>query len=340
MKKTKWKRMAAFVLTGLTVAFSGCSLLPKEEDVISPPLVEPETVTYTTQPVTRGSISSRLNSTGNFVSTTQYEVSFEERGGYLSEIYVSPGQYVEKGQILAELDVDSLKAQIVQQQYAVEKAQINYEATAEGKITDLMSDADRRILRLAEIDLELAQIQLEALKTELSKSTLYAPASGTVVYLNDREPGQYINARETLVRIADPTTLLLRHTGDDSNKFVLNADAEVTIGNDIYQGKVVVTPQTAPKDAESRNYVDVQVESLPEDVEIGDVATFAIILEAKEDVIVVPRTLVQSYSGDAYYVQVLEDAIKRERSVEVGIMTSTQVEIVSGLTEGEELIIR
>ena len=44
---------------------------------------------------------------------------------------VSPGQYVEKGQILAELDVDSLKAQIVQQEYVVEKAQINYEATVE-----------------------------------------------------------------------------------------------------------------------------------------------------------------------------------------------------------------
>lgn len=42
MRKTKWKKMAACVLTGLTVAFSGCSLLPKEEDVISPPLVEPE----------------------------------------------------------------------------------------------------------------------------------------------------------------------------------------------------------------------------------------------------------------------------------------------------------
>ena len=43
----------------------------------------------------------------------------------------------------------------------------------------------------------------------------------------------------------------------------------------------------------------------------------------------------------AYYVQVLdENGVRQERPIEVGLMTSTQVEVLSGLEEGEQIIVR
>ena len=45
------------------------------------------------------------------------------------------------------------------------------------------------------------------------------------------------------------------------------------------------------------------------------------------------------YSGESY-VQVLENGIKKERMIETGIKNVTYIEVVSGLSEGEEVIIK
>ena len=50
------------------------------------------------------------------------------------------------------------------------------------------------------------------------------------------------------------------------------------------------------------------------------------------------RNVVRNYMGRRY-VQVLEDGLKKERDVQVGLETSTDVEIIKGLEEGEEVVV-
>ena len=326
----------------LTVAFCGCSLLPTEEDVIAPPLVEPEVVEYKTTQVERGDSTKYLNVSGNFVSTLQYDVAFEERAGYISEINVSNGSVVEEGQVIAQLDVDDLEQQILMQKYTIEKLQINLDAAIDGKLENQMSDAQKRQVRLAEIDLEIAQITLQRFYTELNKSTIYAPVSGQVVYTTDKKVGEYIGTKSTICRIADPTALYVRYEGSDVNQFNLNADVEVTIQGTKYAGKVVVTPKTAPEEeASSRQYVLIEVlDGVPEDVEIGDLATLRLVLEQRTNVLLLSRSLIRSYGSGSYYVRVMtEDGTVQERPVELGLSTSTEAEILDGLEEGELVII-
>ncbi len=341
MEGTFKKALSALAVFAILFTVGGCSLLPTEEDVIAPPLVEPEVVEYKTTQVEKGDIIQYSTLSGTFVSTLQYDVSFEERGGYLSELFVAQGSEVEEGQILAELDVDALQAQIRQQEYTVEKLQINYEMTIDGKNKGMMTENELRQIRLAEIDLELAQIQLDELRNELGKSTIYAPASGTVVYLADVKPGSYVNARQTIVRIADPESLYLKYDGEDVSKLALNTEVEVTIQNQKYNGSIVVTPQTAPEEvASERQYVLIEVEDRPDGMKIGDLATGRVVMDKRTDVVKVSRTLVSSYGSGSYYVQVLKDGVKQDVAIEVGLMTSTEVEVLSGLAEGDEIIVR
>ena len=72
---------------------------------------------------------------------------------------------------------------------------------------------------------------------------------------------------------------------------------------------------------------------------MGKSASVELIRERKEDVIVIPRNVVSMYSGESY-VQVLEDGVKKERMIETGIKNVTSIEVVSGLEEGEEVIIK
>ena len=118
--------------------------------------------------------------------------------------------------------------------------------------------------------------------------------AGHVVYLdyNVRE-GDYINAYQPLVRIADPNKLQLQISGAKSSDFKLGMEADVIINKKSYQGTVVMTPADMPHDTpeELRDVVHIDVPDLPEGVKMGDHAQISLILDRREDVIVLPRNL-------------------------------------------------
>ena len=316
-------------------AFTGCALFPEEEEVLAPPLKAPAAVTYTTTTAELGTIIDSVTTSGTFISTSSYDLSFDKRSGYLSELNVKAGDMVEPGQLLAKLDTDDLELDIRKQELAVERAQIalNAARNAEG--------ATGNSIRLAEIDLELQQIQLDSLQTELAKQSIYAPDSGVVSYLAQTGVGQYVNARSTLIRVADPRSLQVECTGGKVSDFRLDQEVVVEVDGEEYTGKVVMTSADAPSIAMEKGtpFVRIEVQDLPEGDFLGKSASVELIREKKENVLVVPRNVVSMYSGESY-VLVLEDGVKKERTIETGIKTVTEIEVVSGLEAGEEIIIK
>jgi hypothetical protein len=116
---------------------------------------------------------------------------------------------------------------------------------------------------------------------------------------------------------------------------------DVEIDNKNYAGKVVMTPADMPFDAneEIKKSVRIKIAYLPKEIEIGSSASITLVLEKAENVIVLPRNLINNYSGRKY-VKVLKNGIPSESDTETGIMSDTEVEIVNGLKEGEKVIVR
>ncbi|MDD6033604.1 MAG: efflux RND transporter periplasmic adaptor subunit [Oscillospiraceae bacterium] len=335
MKGYRLAALSAALL--LTTSLWGCSLFPEEEEALAPPLTAPASVTYTTTTVERGTIIDSVTVSGVFVSTTSYDLSFEKRAGYLSEITVKAGDYVTEGQLLARLDTDALEKELKKQQLVVERAQIALKAAKASE------SATQDSIRLAEIDYQLQALQLSELQDEIGKQSIYAPADGVVSYLGKQSVGEYVAARSTMVRIVDPTSLQVECTGDKISDFQLDQEVVVTYNKKQYAGKVVVTPASAPLEmaAEGKTYIRIEItDPLPEGEEmLGKSVSVELIREKKEDVIVIPRNVVSMYSGEAY-VQVLENGVKKERIIETGIKNVTSIEVISGLEEGEEVIIK
>ena len=330
-------RSAAFAAALLFAgSLWGCGLFPEEEEALAPPLAAPAAVTYTTTTVERGAIADSVTVSGTFVSTRSYDLSFEKRAGYLSEIAVKAGDEVAAGQFLARLDTDALEKELKKQELIVERAQIALNAAKAAE------NATKDSIRLAEIDYELQKLQLDETRNELSKQSIYAPADGVVSYLSKQSVGEYIAARSTFIRIVDPDSLQIECTGDKISAFQLDQEVVVTYDKKEYAGKVVMTPASAPYEmqADGKSFVRIEVtDPLPEEPLLGKSASVELIREKKEDVIVIPRNVVSMYSGESY-VQVLENGIKKERMIETGIKNVTYIEVVSGLSEGEEVIIK
>jgi len=192
---------------------------------------------------------------------------------------------------------------------------------------------------MMELDIKTAEIQIENLQTELEKTKLVSPVTGRVVWITSSKVGEYIYAHSNLIRIADVTRLKLRYTGDSISDFKMGDKVEVKIDNDEYVGIVVMTPSTAPFDADDsiKKSVLIDVKGLPAEVKLGDAARISLLLDRRDDVLVIPRDLLHGFMGQKT-VYILDDGIKKDRNVQVGIETPTEVEIVKGLEEGEEII--
>ena len=330
MKKLKLPAL----LLAVSLTFSGCGLFPSEEEALAPPLKAPDAVTYTTTKVEKGTIVDSVSTSGTFISTRTYDLSFEKRAGYLAEILVKPGDTVEKGQLLARLDTDELEMEIKKQELYVERAWIALDA-AEDTYDD---DA----IRLAQIEYQLQDLQLEESRNELEKQCIYAPDDGVVAYITKSGPGENVAARSTIIRTVDPESLHIECTGDTVSNFQLDQAVTVTLNKKEYAGKVVMTSANAPYELLEKGETFVRIEvtdPLPEEKLLGQSANVVLIRQQKDDVIVIPRNVVSVYSGESY-VLVLENGVKKERIIETGIKTVTDIEVLSGLEVGEEIIIK
>lgn len=321
----------------LTLPLTGCYFFPKEEEVLAPPIKAPARITYETVEVKRGNIENVIMCTGNFVSVSQKDLYFVKTDR-LKDIYVTSGKEVKKGELLAELDTDAILNEIEMQEIALKRSQILYE---DAKLNYEIMGGSRTSLDLAELDLETNRIKLERLRDELEKSRIVSPIDGIVVYIAGIKQGDYVNAYQTVIRVADPTQLQLRYSGDRVSVFRLGMEVTVEIERKEYEAEIVMTPMEAPADADEqvKQSVQIKVFGLPEGIRMGYPATIKLTLEKREDVIVIPKLLVNSFANRKF-VNVLKDDIREERDIEVGIQTSTEVEVIKGLQEGELLIMR
>lgn len=379
MCKLRLKILASISM--ITLLLQGCSMMPEEEELLPPPVKEPEAVEYTTQVIERGDIVNTAKGSGNIGSKKQYSLSFTYRSGYLKSMNVKLGDTVKKGQLIAELDTDSLEKDIQKKQLEIDKIKLELEQLQDQdpsnelerkklkleyledrkkqfpdealeldyQIKDLKleikdmenQDGDNYSVKVKKKDLEIAQIDLEDLKLTRDKSQIVAPSSGKITYMEEIGIGDYVPALKTLVKVSDPSDLILEYTGGHALKMKVGMPVTATVGGKTVTGEVVTTPSDFPAEEQElrKETAFIKLNKVPEGVEIGDSASFEVVLEQKEDVLLVPKRAVIQYMG-IYTARVLsEDNIRSEKDIEVGIETATQYEVISGLEEGDIVIL-
>jgi HlyD family secretion protein len=172
---------------------------------------------YRTQPVERGSLVVTVTATGTLEPINQVDVG-SELSGIIETVGVDHNDSVQVGQVLAKLDTDRLKAQVLESRAALESAEakvLDTEATvterrlALDRARELVEkalspqselDAAEAAMKRAQADLASARAQvsqakatLGARETELGKTVIRSPIRGIVLDRNV-EPGQTVAA--------------------------------------------------------------------------------------------------------------------------------------------------
>jgi multidrug efflux pump subunit AcrA (membrane-fusion protein) len=339
----RFKKMFSIgILTMLILNLTACGIFPKEEDALAPPLVEPAAVIYNEFEVKRGNIELLAKGYADFQSENLSNESFRYAVSYLKSMEVRAGDSVQIGQVLAEQETDSIKNDIKKKQLKLKSDELSYEKTNNtlNNTTDEKIKFDLNIqLEQQKINIELDKIDIEEAQKNLDRSQLKSAINGTVVYVDTINSGDKITPNKTMVTVADPSKLILKYSGNGMDKFYAGAKIDVEYNNEKYTGVVVVDQVSIPKDAAeaARKAVKIKLDTIPPKAKIGDSASVTLVLEKKENVIVVPQALVHQADGRSY-VEMLKDGLRVQRNVETGIKNVTEIEIVKGLNEGEKIL--
>lgn len=308
------------------LSFSGCYFFPDEEPVLEAPTLDVSDVVYSTYTAVRKDIVNSTIKSGYVVSAAETECYFTKYTGQLKNIYVNPGDMVEEGQLIAEMNNGAIEYELKIQTLEVELAQLNYNNSG--------SAADK-------LQLEIEQNTLAKIQDEYDGGYVYAPVSGQVSYVKTLDPGESVDPYDVIVKIVDPDMLQVSATVDETVNFTLGEKVQVEIGGDYYDGEVIRTPKEAIAQGDSDNDT-IKVAftgEAPGFGYLGAIANITRINASAENAVVIPNYVIK-YDGDRAYVQILKDGEKIEVDVEVGITNATEAEIISGLSEGDEVIIK
>ena len=195
---------------------------------------------------------------------------------------------------------------------------------------------------LAAIDERLDSILLPFPAFNLEAIPSILEARDLITFVEDIKEGESAIGFKTLATIADPAKMQVVYQGNEQeiNKLKLGMPVEISYSNKSYTGKVAMTKENSPKeDADKfKQNVVISFDKMPESVKIGATASVSIVLAKKDNTLIVPKTAVKEYSGSCS-VSVLDNGRKRDVPVQIGIKGDTIYEVVSGLTEGQEVII-
>lgn len=351
------KRAALIVLSAIVAAtMSGCSLLPAEtEEEVLPPITPPTISKKPEYEVRTETLEKKVSGSGKMMSQREEKVYFTLDGMHIKELNVKPGDKVKKGQLLAVLDVESVEKEIRAKNLQIRKSEVQMKETLRKRDEMDPVEFEESTIAFEELRQELADLE-----SQLGKATLTAPFGGTIIAVQV-EKGAAVKAYDPIATIADTSNLVVAATfaKEDLEKFSAGMKADVDInGAGKVAGKVKVMPVaqasgsgtgsgsggssgeggTPPAKESLDQYVIVSLAKMPKGVERGTPLTVSIVTQRTENAIVIPVSALRSI-GSRTYVQVVEsDGSKREVDVEVGQQTSTDVEILKGLTVGQKVV--
>jgi hypothetical protein len=196
----------------------------------------------------------------------------------------------------------------------------------------------------AERRVALAEHQVERVKGRLEAARLYAPFPGMIVSV-DARPGDAINPFAPIGALANPTVMAIEASvpETDSVYVVVGQKASVVLDGfpqDTFEAQVSAIA-AKPTTWQGRSVYEVTLSfapsaKVPATFRMG--ADVAIITRVQPNVLIVPSAAIYVLEKRSY-VDVMESGKKRRAEIETGLVGQTETEVISGLKEGDRVLI-
>ncbi len=312
--------------------------------------------------VTRGDIVRTVLVDGNLEMPNKAYLSFGVTGT-VTEVLVAEGNNVTEGQVLARLDAPSLQSsvdvaelqvkiaeeQVKQARARYEIAKDNLDQGVPGQSEDVLElnvDIAKSAWEAAKLSLESLKLQLESAELNLEKAEIVAPFDGVIVDINITEGKELSTATlaTPAISLVDTSEIQMRGSIDeiDIATVKVGQPASITLDalpDDEVNGEVAFISLVGTTLVGVVSYdTTITVENPTAALRDGMTATAEVIIERRDDVLFIPnRALRGTWQNPK--VLVFVDGQQEEREVTLGLTNGTNTEILSGLEEGEKVVL-
>jgi membrane fusion protein (multidrug efflux system) len=287
-------------------------------------------------PVVPGQLTERLAATGTVRANEQVEI-VSEISGKISEIYFNEGSRVAQGTLLLKIDDSELLAERRRALYRVELAE-RAEARQQQLLDEGVISSETYDVALGELNVLRAELQL--IEAQLLKTEIRAPFGG-IIGLRWVSPGSYLSSQTRIASLHDLDPVKLDFAVPERYSALMRIGEEITFTVDGFQrsfpGTVYAIEPSV--DAATRS-LRVRARGHNSDGALvpGTFANVNLVLRSVDDALTVPSiAIIPELGGKKVFIY--DDGTAQPRTVETGIRTENEVQITSGLTEGDLVII-
>lgn len=332
---------------------------------------------YQTSTVQKGTIVSTVSASGTALTTSILSIN-TNASGFVKKVYVKDGDKVIAGQKIAEITLDQTGLEKNASSYAsyinalngVNSANNSYrsaQASAEKVLDDVKGhDSDETLTQKesrtkAEVTRDNAYDGLRSAQASLSSASLsYRASSPTIITpFSGIVDGVALVEGMVLENTSSSTTstsngVRVAVVKNNSNPIVSVTLSEIdvlkvkvgqkatvifdSLTDKTFTGVVATVDRVGTVASNVTSYkVNIKLDSGSDLILPNMAATANIILETKTDVLIVPASSITTQNGQVV-VKTLKNGVEVDVPVTTGISSDLDIEIVSGITEGEKVI--
>lgn len=255
--------------------------------------------------------------------------------GVLTDVFVSIGQNVSKGQVLAQIDDAVLRQNIAQVQTQLDLANILFKR--QKNLWDQKIGTEIQYLN-AKTQKESLERQISVIKQQASMYKIKSPISGTIDQM-DYKIGQAVQPGAPGIRVVNASNLKAKALVSETYAARINQGDEV----------LVIIPDAADsvktKISFAAKIIDPMSRSFSVEVKLPSKKTYRpnmltilkIVDYVKENAIVIPIKAIQkSENGD--YLMLDENGRAKKVSITIGNIYNGNAEILTGVKKGDRVI--
>lgn len=351
----------------LSVLLCGCGEVAEETDNMVAIEQEAPGMTYKLAAVEVGDVVKTERIQCTYRQLNEQAVSFTMSGRLVDRVYVEEGDHVKKGDLLVELSSEDLERQIEDLEYRIARNELLLSHVEMDEAYDIsgmwvdylyysgMSDRDKENLdnQLANVQrtyryqredytdaLETDKKQLESLRQEYRLSRVYAEVDGVVYKLREHLEGSTSQRGATIMTILDTSECLFQtEVPELAGIFKEGETIPMSLSYSQSDAHYDLMPWEMENWGDTQLFVLCDVDEELE-IEVGTAGFMWVITDSRENVLCVSEKAIYEADGKTYVYVLGEGDMREVKWVETGLHGNDMVEILSGLTEGERVVLK
>ena len=278
------------------------------------------------------------------IKTRQNVLMYPEFTGRLIKLYVSEGQSVKKGALLAVIDDAGIQDQLEQMKLQLELAKTTFERTQ--RLWEQQIGSEMMFLE-AQTRYKAAQKQVDQMRQQLAKTKIYAPFNGIIDEIPARLGSNLVPGMTPILRIVNLKSMYAEADVPETylTNIIKGSKATVTIPV-VNQIQTTAIQQTGnfitPSNRTFR--VEAALENPDNIIKPNLNARLSVVDYTNPEAIMVPLRVIRENASGSTYVFVLTQPepdngyTTEKRIVELGKSKQELIEVLTGLSQGDLIV--